>query len=336
MLVLGIESTCDETGCAIVRDGKEVLANLISSQIEVHTRFGGVVPELASRRHVDVLPSLLREALDLANVSLSEIDLIAVAKGPGLIGALLVGLHFAKGLSLSTGIPLLGVNHVEAHLYASFMGADVPLPAIGCVISGGHTALLYISAIGKYQLISQTHDDAIGEAFDKVALMLQLPYPGGPQIEALAKQGDPSRYPLKAGKIKGSPLDFSFSGLKTGVLYLIKGQNGTKDSPLQISEKEKCDVAASFQLTALSDVVSKTLIAANQFECKSVVVGGGVSNNFTLRHLFEKESTLPLFWPGQGLTLDNAAMIAGLGHHEYLRTARVDTLDLEPMPRIPF
>ncbi len=333
MLSLGIESTCDETGCAVVRNGKEVLSNLISSQIALHTKFGGVVPELASRAHVDTLPTLLQQSLDTANVTLSEIDLISVARGPGLIGALLVGIHFAKGLSLATNKPLIGVNHVEAHLYSPFMEREIPLPALGCVISGGHTALLFIEKIGKYKLIGQTQDDAIGEAFDKVASLLQLPYPGGPAIEALAKKGDPHKYLLKAGQIKGRPLDFSFSGLKTGVLYLVKGQNATKESHT-LTDIEKQDIAASFQHAALSDIVNKSLLAAKECGGHCIVIGGGVSNNLALRSYFERASSLPLFWPRSDLCLDNAAMIAGLGFSESQRRG-FDSLDLEPMPRMP-
>lgn len=339
MLVLGIESTCDETGCSVVRDGKEVLSNLISSQIPLHAKYGGVIPELASRRHVDVIADLTQQALNEANVTLEQIDLIAVAKGPGLIGALLVGIHFAKGLSLATGIPLIGVNHVEAHLYSPFMEEDVPLPALGLVVSGGHTALLLVRSIGDYQLIGETQDDAIGEAFDKVGALLQLPYPGGPQIERLAKTGNPHRYPFKAGQIKGKPYDFSFSGLKTSVLYQVKGQNASKTSPLALSENEKSDVAASFQHIAFQDIVNKSILAAKEFECQSIVAGGGVTHNHTLRRTLSESTSLPIFWPKEGLCLDNAAMIAGLGFARMQEQGSINLLslnDLEPQPRMNF
>lgn len=335
MLVLGIESTCDETGCAVVRDGVEILSNCIASQIELHAPYGGVIPELACRQHIDCLPSLLKEALEKAHVTLNEIDLIAVAKGPGLIGALLVGLNFAKGLALGLKKPLVGVNHIEAHLYAPFMEQPVPLPALGVVISGGHTALIQIKALGDYTLIGQTQDDAIGEAFDKVAKLLGLPYPGGPEIEKLARQGDPHKYPFKPGTIKKYPFDFSYSGLKTAVLYQVKGQNATKDSPLLISEAEKADIAASFQHTAFSSLVSKIDLAVKTFGCKSVVLGGGVSQNNYLRALLAQEVSYPIFWPSPGLCLDNGAMIAGLGFHIY-RTQGEDSLDLSPQTRISF
>lgn len=337
MLILGIESTCDETACAIVRDGKEVLSNVIYSQTEVHNNFGGVFPELACRRHIDALIPVIKAALKEAAVSPTEIDVIAAAKGPGLIGALLIGLNAAKALSYTWNIPFVGVNHVEAHLYAAMMPLNTPLlPALGLVISGGHTFLVKVEAIGTYQMLGTTQDDAIGEAFDKVATLLGLPYPGGPEIEALAKQGDPSRFAFKPGRVKNHPLDFSFSGLKTNVLYTVKGQNTGKGAPLIISEKEKADVAASFQETALRDVVNKSIEAAKTFDCKAIYCGGGVSNNQRLRDLFtENNCPYPVYYPAAKMTVDNAAMIAGLGYHCYQKQKKGDGLDLEPITRIP-
>lgn len=337
MLVLGIESTCDETACAIVRDGKEVLANVISSQSELHNPFGGVYPELACRKHVDALIPVIKSALQKAALSIDQIDLISVAKGPGLIGALLIGLNTAKALAYAWNVPFIGVNHVEAHLYAAMMPLEkTPMPGLGVVISGGHTFLVKIEEIGKYQLIGNTQDDAIGEAFDKVAAMLGLPYPGGPEIEALAKQGDRNRFRFRPGKVKNQPWDFSFSGLKTNVLYTIKGPNAIKDSPLIIDESEKADVAASFQETALRDIVTKATQAAQDFGCKAIYCGGGVSNNQRFRALFDElNCSYPVFYPPHLLTLDNAAMIAGLGYHCFLRKKKGDGLDLEPMTRIP-
>jgi N6-L-threonylcarbamoyladenine synthase len=220
MLVLGIETTCDETACAIVKDGHTILSNVISSQIDLHAEYGGVVPELSCRRHVDVIMSVIQQALLEASVGLEDIDLIAVAYGPGLVGALLIGLTSAKTLSLALGKPFIGVNHVEAHLYAAMMSKDLSIqfPCLGVVLSGGHTALVLIEKFGQSRLISETVDDAIGEAFDKVAKMMGLPYPGGPQIESLATQGNPEAFPFKPGKVKEMPLHFSFSGLKTAVL----------------------------------------------------------------------------------------------------------------------
>lgn len=335
MLVLGIESTCDETGCAVVREGKQLLSNVVASQIALHAPFGGVVPELACRSHVDSFPSVLAEALKKAQIRLGDVDLISVAHGPGLIGALLVGLHMAKGLSLGLDIPLVGVNHIEAHLVAPFMDKDIPLPALGLVLSGGHTSLVLIKEIGSYQLIGQTQDDAVGEAFDKVAKMLGLPYPGGPEIEKRAKMGNPFRYPFKGGRIKKRPLDFSFSGLKTAVLYQLRGQNCAHEHLSTLEEQEINDFAASFQQAAFTDILEKALLAIKTWECKSVVVGGGVSNNQSLRARLEEACSLPVFWPPKGLSLDNGAMIAALGYHLYQQRG-ADPLDLKALPRMPW
>lgn len=230
MLVLGIESTCDETGASVVEDGRRILSNVVASSADIHERFGGVFPELACRRHIDAILPVIDEALRKAAVTPKEIDLIAVAKGPGLVGALLIGMNAAKGLSIAWEKPLIGVNHVEGHLYASMMElSDIPLPALGVVLSGGHTLLLKILDIGSYEPIGTTVDDAVGEAFDKVASLLGLPYPGGPHVERLAKTGNPKGCHFTPGNVKKNPLDFSFSGLKTAVLYTVKGQAAQKE-----------------------------------------------------------------------------------------------------------
>lgn len=340
MITLGIESTCDETGCSIVRDGKEILSNVIASQIDLHKEYGGVVPELACRRHIDVIIPILDEALKQAQVSLEEIDLIAVAHGPGLIGALLIGLNAAKALAFALNKPLIGVNHIKAHLYASIMSTPKPMtfPCLGVVLSGGHTAIVLIHDLSRYQLIAQTVDDAIGEAFDKTAKILGLPYPGGPQIEKLALQGNPKTFLFKGGQVKGSPLDFSFSGLKTAVLYAVKGQNGKTNEQAALSEQMKAHLAASFQEAALSDVVTKVALAAQNYGIHDVIFGGGVTNNKKLRSLFEQLAPhLACLWPKPGLDLDNAAMIAGLGHVQFIHQGHQgDSLDLQPLTRIPF
>ncbi len=340
MLVLGIESTCDETACAVVQDGRIILSNIVASQIDLHQEYGGVVPELACRRHIDLIMPVLDRALTQAQLQLKDIDLIAVAHGPGLIGALLIGLNTAKALSLALQKPFIGINHVEAHLYAALMSQDnaVQFPCLGVVVSGGHTALVLIKALGAYELIGQTVDDAIGEAFDKVAKMLGLPYPGGPQIERLALKGDANRYSFRAGQVKGRPLDFSFSGLKTAVLYALKGQPHHTTLQSELSEQDKCDISASFQRAALEDVVKKTLIAAKRYGTKTILLGGGVTNNQTLRQIFAKEGKdhYQFLWPSFGLSLDNAAMIAGLGYYRYQIQGQGDLIDLEPLVRIPF
>jgi N6-L-threonylcarbamoyladenine synthase len=339
MIVLGIETTCDETSCSIVKDGNEILSNAITSQIDMHSIYGGVVPELSCRKHVDVIIPVLKQSLEEANTRLEEIDLIAVAYGPGLIGALLIGVNTAKALSLALDRPFIGVNHVEAHLYAAIMSQKTPVkfPCLGVVLSGGHTALVLMKDIGSYQLIGETVDDAIGEAFDKVAKQLGLYYPGGPQIEALALKGNPLRFPFKPGRVKEKPLHFSFSGLKTAVLYTLKGQNSVMTAPLALTEENIQDVAASFQHAAFTDIVDKSTLAAEKYGCRTLVFGGGVTNNRQLRKMMsEKASHLETLWPPSGLSLDNAAMIAGLGYHRFLRKGCGDTMDLLPLTRIPF
>lgn len=334
MIVLGIETTCDETAVAVVKDGKDILSNVIYSQIEIHRKYGGVFPEVASRSHVDVLPSVIKESLRVAGLTLQDIDLVSVAKGPGLIGPLLIGLNGAKALALGLQKPFIGVNHVEAHLYAAMMGQDNLLfPSLGVVVSGGHTFLVLIEDIGSYKKIGSTVDDAIGEAFDKVAKLLDLPYPGGPEIENLALEGNPSTIVFKPGKVKDRPYDFSFSGLKTNVFYSIYGQNGIKNTPCPLTHEQKANIAASFQETALKDVVKKAVEAKKAFGCKAIYIGGGVSHNQRLRALF-KEQNIQIFFPPKGLSLDNGAMIAGLGFHVYKRQGKGDSLDLEPKTRI--
>lgn len=330
MIVLGIESTCDETSAALVKNGREILSHTIASSAEVHERYGGVFPELACRRHIDAIIPVIEEVLVKAKITPKEIDLIAVAKGPGLIGALLIGMQAAKGLSIAWEKPFIGINHVEAHLYAAMMNAPEPLvlPAIGLVLSGGHTLLLHIKEVGSYQVLGTTVDDAIGEAFDKVASLLGLPYPGGPHVERLALTGDAKKFSFKAGQVKKSPLDFSFSGIKTSVLYAVKGR--------EITGQEKADAAASFQEAAFNDICVKTEKALKDFPARALYLGGGVCNNKRLRALFaERFPSLPIFFPPPDLSLDNAAMIAGLGFHKFLQKGGGDPLDLESLPRIP-
>ncbi len=328
MIVLGIETTCDETACALVENGEKIHIDVIASQYETHREYRGVYPEMASRCHSDRLIPVIDEAIKKSGISHGEIDLIAVANRPGLMGSLLMGLSCAKALSYAWNVPFLGINHVEAHLYAAMMGAEKLFPALGIVISGGHTFLTKINNIGSYELIGTTVDDAIGEAFDKVAVMLGYPYPGGPQIELIAKKGNPHAYPFKGGTVKGKPYHFSFSGLKTNVLYQVKGQNLSGKEKL--SKQETWDIAASFQRAALESIKQKALKAAETFDCRAIYIGGGVSNNLYLRNLFQ-EVSYPVFWPKKGLSLDNASMIAGLAYHLY---SKGDPLDLEAIPRI--
>jgi N6-L-threonylcarbamoyladenine synthase len=328
MITLGIESTCDETSAAIVKDGEQILSLSIASSADIHAKYGGVFPELACRRHIEAIIPVIQEAMEKAKVTPQEIDLIAVARGPGLVGALLIGLQAAKGLSIGWNKPMVGVNHVEAHLYAAMMQNRKIFPALGLVLSGGHTLLFQVHEIGHYSAISTTVDDAIGEAFDKVAILLGLPYPGGPHVERLAKEGNPDSHSFRAGYVKRSPMDFSFSGIKTSVLYAVKEK--------ELSMQEKSDIAASFQKAAFLDIVNKTEIALKKFPCNTIYLGGGVCNNLRLREMFqERFPSVEIFWPTQELCLDNAAMIAGLGTQKFLRNPLSDPLDIEALPRIP-
>lgn len=313
MLVLGIESSCDEMAVSIVRDGKQILSHVTASQALFHQQYNGVFPEMAARAHVELMIPTLREAFLQANISYESIDRIAVTNGPGLIGSLLIGLNCAKSLSLAWNKPVVGINHVEAHLYAAIMEQTNPLfPSLGIVLSGGHTLLAQIDGITKYKWIGTTVDDAIGEAFDKVASLLGLPYPGGPAIELLAKNGDPTRYRFRSGRVKGAPWNFSFSGLKTQILYALKGQNGSKEALTLLPSTEKAHLAASFQEVALNDIVNRARKLLSVFPYRAIYIGGGVSSNERLRQLFQN-SPIPIYWPPKGLSVDNAAMVAGLG-----------------------
>jgi len=336
MLVLGIETTCDDASASLVEDGRKIISHVIASQINLHKRYGGVFPEYASRRHVDSLLPVINETLKQANITYKEIDLIGVAHKPGLIGSLLIGLTTAKSLSFAWNIPFIGVDHLFAHIYAAMMSKESwSFPCLGVVLSGGHTSIFKLHTLHHYETIGFTIDDAIGESFDKVATLLGLTYPGGPEIERLAKEGDERSFPLHPCVVKGNPLLFSFSGLKTKILYLAKGQNSTKHDPLIITEKEKGDLAASFQRTVFLDVVEKTLLACHLHECKEIYLGGGVTNNVYLKKLFQEKTPadIPVHFPGKDLSLDNGAMIAGLGFHLFKKSQKGDPYDMVCIPK---
>ncbi len=327
MLVLGIESTCDETSAALVRSGQEIVRHIIASQARVHNQFGGVVPEIASRHHINAIIPVIKECLD--DLPLQQIDLIAVANEPGLIGSLLVGIQTAKALSWGLERPIVGVNHVEAHLYAAMMGVENLnnyLPALGLIVSGGHSTLVHIEEIGTYSLIGQSVDDAVGEAFDKVAKILSLGYPGGPEVEKKAKEGDPFAFSFRAGNVKRDPYSFSFSGLKTALLY--------KSQKVDLTEQTVCDLCASFQQAAFSDLIKKVVRACDQYRPKALFLGGGVTQNKALRSMISQATSLPTFWPTPLLCLDNAAMIAGLGYHKWQRQSLDMRFSLEPNTRL--
>ena len=339
MLVLGIESTCDETAIAVVKSGKIILSNVIESQADIHSTYGGVFPEIASRYHVQKLIPTLEKALSDANVSLYEIDLIAVAYGPGLLGSLVTGVQFAKTLSFAIKKPIVGVNHVESHIYSAMMSTNdiINFPVMGVIISGGHTHLVKMENYTSFEVIGCTQDDAIGEAFDKVGALIDLPYPAGPHIEILAKKGDPSYFTFKAGQIKNNPFDFSYSGLKTQVLYAVKGTS-QKEGLKILNESDKPHLAASFQKTAFSDLIQKIFKAAEAYGLQQIFLGGGVSNNCYLRQELTKLAppTLKIYFPEPKLTLDNGAMIAGLAYQKFICKSKENLHDIIPVSRPPF
>ncbi len=308
MYVLGIETSCDETSVAVVKDGKRILSNEVSSSLKFHQKYGGVVPEIASRLQLEAITPVAELALEKARVNLRNIGLISVTSGPGLLGSLLVGISFAKAASLSLEIPLLGVNHVHSHIYAAFLnGGGIKFPFVSLVVSGGHTSLFYIRDFDKIEVLGETLDDACGEAFDKVAKILKLGYPGGPLIEKLARSGDEKRIKFGCSDTQKA-FDFSFSGIKTAVLYAARGRS--------LSNAYKKDIAASFQKAVIDVLIKKSLLACKFKKVNRLVVGGGVIANNRLRDKFLKaaeEAAVETYFPQQNLCTDNAAMVAGFG-----------------------
>jgi len=330
MLVLGIESSCDETAAAVVSDGTVLLSNAIASQIDVHKKYGGVVPEIASRKHIEAILPVIAEALDDAKVSLSDINGIAVTRGPGLIGSLLVGLSVAKSIAFARQIPFVGVNHIEGHIAAIFLAERKPeFPFIALVVSGGHTNIYLAKGFDNFVVMGQTRDDAAGEAFDKAAKMLDLGYPGGVVIDRLAKEGNP-RYVDFPRAMRGS-LDFSFSGLKTALLYYIK----KRETP--IGEDEIPHIVASYQDAIVEVLVEKTLNAARESSVPRIVVAGGVASNSRLRERFYAEAGkegIEVFVPSPILCTDNAAMIAVVGDN-LLKKGESHSYDMNAVSRWP-
>jgi N6-L-threonylcarbamoyladenine synthase len=313
MRVLGIESSCDETACAVV-SGETILSNLVATQHDVHARYGGVVPELASRRHMENIVPLVRGALDEADLTMDDIDGVAVTNAPGLLGSLLVGLSAAKSIAYARSIPFIGVNHLEGHLNAAALEfGEIPLPYVGLVVSGGHTSLYLVKEFGDYKLLGATRDDAAGEAFDKVAKLLGLGYPGGPAIDRASERGNPKAMRFTKPRFdRDDSLDFSFSGIKTACL--LKKRDAEENGSL--TDDFVCDLAASFQETAVNILVERLLDAAKRNDAKAVVLAGGVAANRRLRALLEeraKAAGIPSFIPPHALCTDNAAMIAYVG-----------------------
>lgn len=328
-LTLGIESSCDETSVAILRGGREILANVISTQIPIHQKFGGVVPEIASRKHIVNIMPVLDEALSQAKVTLQDIDRIAVAYGPGLVGALLVGVSAAKTLAFALDKPLVGVNHLEGHIFANFLShQDLQPPFMALVVSGGHTSLVHVKDYNHFTLMGQTRDDAAGEAFDKVARVMGLPYPGGPQIDKLAKEGNPDAIEFPMALNEKGNYEFSFSGLKSAVLNYL---NSMKLKHIEIN---KADVAASFQKAVVDILVHKAVEAARQTHMHKLVLAGGVAANSSLEGKLQEAATqngLEFYYPSKILCTDNAAMIACRGYYQALAGQFADS-DLNAVP----
>lgn len=331
VLVLGIESSCDETAAAVVRNGREVLSNVISSQIAIHTMYGGVVPEIASRKHIEKINQVITEALQTAELTLEQIDAVSVTYGPGLVGALLVGVGEAKAIAYAAGKPLVGVHHIEGHIAANYIEhPDLEPPFLCLVVSGGHTHLVQVQDYNHFEIIGRTHDDAAGEAFDKVARAIGLGYPGGPKIDKLAREGNPYAIEFPRAKIEGSAFDFSFSGVKSAVL------NYLNVCEMKGTEVNRADVAASFQQAVVDVLVERAVAAARQLGESRIAVAGGVASNSALRTEMQKgcdAAGLELLYPSPIYCTDNAAMIAVQGYYKYMAGTR-SGLDLNAVPNL--
>ncbi len=329
--ILAIESSCDETAAAVVKNGREVLSNVISSQIALHTIYGGVVPEIASRKHIEKINQVIEQALAEAEISLRDVTAVAVTYGPGLVGALLVGVSAAKAICFATGIPLVGVHHINGHISANYIEHKELEPPFVCLVaSGGHSHLVVAEDYGAYRIVGRTRDDAAGEAFDKVARALGLGYPGGPKIDRLAVEGDPHAVPFPRAKVAGNEYDFSFSGLKSAVLNYLNGCR------MKGEEIRTADVAASFQRAVVDVLVEHSLAAVREFGFEKFAIAGGVASNSALRTAFERECPrrgIRFYHPSPILCTDNAAMIGVAGYYEYQRGVR-HGYDLNAVPNL--
>lgn len=340
--ILGIETSCDETAAGVVEDGKKLLSNVVASSLDLHVPYGGVVPEIAARSHIEVILPTINGALKQAKTDWDQIDAIAVTQGPGLLGSLLIGVLTARTLAIAKNKPLYGVNHVLAHPYAAFL-TEVPpqFPILALVVSGGHTLLVLFKSHFDYQILGQTADDAVGEAYDKVAKMLGLPYPGGPAIDEIAKKGDPTSVKLPVARVSG--YNFSFSGLKTAVLRAAQELSGheydypSRELPQALKEVQKVNLAASFQKTAIDSLLQQLRTAELEFKPRSIVIAGGVAANKSLREEAKKHLKTEVIYPDIKLCTDNAAMIASLGYFMAIKKQpKADPYSLEPAANLQF
>ncbi|MBQ7635909.1 MAG: tRNA (adenosine(37)-N6)-threonylcarbamoyltransferase complex transferase subunit TsaD [Lachnospiraceae bacterium] len=329
--ILAIESSCDETAAAVIENGRKVLSNVIYSQIDLHTLYGGVVPEIASRKHIEKINPVIEQALTDAGVGLKDVDAVAVTYGPGLVGPLLVGVSAAKAVAYAAGLPLIGVHHIEGHVSANFLEhPDLEPPFLCLIVSGGHTHLVIMKDYGEYEILGRTHDDAAGEAYDKVARAIGLGYPGGPKIDKVAKEGNPKAIAFPRAKVDDCPYDFSFSGLKSAVL------NYLNQAEMKGEEINRNDVAASFQAAVVDVLVEKTMHAAKEYGFKKVALAGGVASNSALRagmkEACEKRG-LTMIYPSPIYCTDNAAMIGAAAYYEYIK-GNFSGLDLNAIPNL--
>lgn len=331
VVILAVESSCDETAAAVVKNGREVLSNIISSQIELHTQYGGVVPEIASRKHIEKINQVMEEALSEAHMTLDEMDAIAVTYGPGLVGALLVGVAAAKAVAYAAGKPLIGVHHIEGHISANYIeNKELKPPFLCLVVSGGHTHLVRVEDYGVYKIVGRTRDDAAGEAFDKVARAIGLGYPGGPKIEKVSREGNADAIVFPRAKVAENPYDFSFSGVKSAVLNFINGCK-MKDIPVV-----QADVAASFQKAVTDVLIEHAMMAVKEFQIDKFAIAGGVASNNTLRTGMQeacKKAGVEFYYPSPVFCTDNAAMIGTAAYYEYL-AGRRDGWDLNAVPNL--
>lgn len=326
--ILAIESSCDETAAAIVENGTKLLSSVVASQIEIHERYGGVFPEVASRQHVLSILPVVKRCLEDAHMSLKDINAIAVTTGPGLAGSLVVGLNTAKGLAIGANKPLIGINHLEGHIYSAWIGKEQEslsdFPLLILLVSGGHTELILMQDHLQFMRLGRTKDDAAGEAFDKIARLIGLGYPGGPKLELLAVEGDDARFKFPVAKLD-EEYDFSFSGLKTAVLRVVK------DYEKNLTPLPSSDIAASFQKAVINSLFEKTILAANRYQVKGIIIAGGVSANKALRSRFDGIENIPIVFPDLEYCTDNAAMIGAAAHHRFLRGAFTN-LNIDVMP----